>query len=56
MAEAAPNTAWCTTNKLKGVQTIIKQTGQAGVGLSKNNKLNKKYDHELSLLSKKQRT
>ena len=55
LTEAAPNTAWCATDKLKGVQTLIRQEGEASVGLSKNNKHTKNYDHELSILSKEQK-
>ena len=55
LIEAAPNTAWCAKDKLKGVPTIIRQAGEASVGLSKNNNHTKHYDHELSILSKKQK-
>ena len=54
LTEAAPNTTWCATDKLKGVQTIIRQAGEASASLCKNNKHTKNYDHELSILSKKQ--
>ena len=37
------------------MQTIIRQAGEASVGLCKNNKHTKKHDHELSILSKKQK-
>ena len=55
LTQAAPNTTWCATDKLKGVQTIIRQAGEASVGLCKNNKHTKNYDHELSILSNKQK-
>ena len=42
-------------NKLKGVQTIIRQAGKASAGLCKNNKHTKNYDHELSVLSKRRK-
>ena len=45
----------CATNKLKGVQTIIRETGEETVGVSKINKHTQNDDHELSLLSKKQK-
>ena len=35
LTQAAPNTAWCATDNLKGVQTIIGQAGEASVGLCK---------------------
>ena len=54
MTEAAPNTAWCATDKLKGVQTMIRQAGQRESVYEKN-KRTKNYDHELSILSKKQK-
>ena len=55
LTQAAPNTTWCATDKLKSAQTIIRQAGEASVGLCKNNKHTKNYDHELSILSKKQK-
>ena len=55
LTQAAPNTTWCATDKLKGMQTIIRQAGEASVSLCKNNKHTKNYDHELSILSKKQK-
>ena len=55
LTQVAPNTTWCATDKLKGVQTIIRQAGEAGDCLCKNNKHTKNYDHELSILSKKQK-
>ena len=55
LTQAAPNTTWCATDKLKGVQTIIRQEGEESVGLCKNNKHTKNYNHELSRLSTKQK-
>ena len=37
------------------MQTIIRQAGEASVGLCKNNKHTKNYNHELTILSKKQK-
>ena len=55
LTQAAPNTTWCATDKPKGVQTIIRQASEASVGLCKNNKHTKNYDHELSILTNKQK-